>query len=912
MGRTARNRYLCPKATDMKPSFLLILALLWPSSRAAAQPSADLSGPWQVTTALSPTPREVCLPTTLDQAGIGTPTTLQPHLRLPDGSVNKAVMRHLTRRVSYIGPATYERTVDVPRQMAGRPLLFEFERVLWLSRLYVDGHEVGPAQESLSTPHVFSLPRGLAEGRHRLRLVVDNRKQVDLSYEDMAHAYTNETQTMWNGVLGRMRMSVAPRVTDVQVYPDVERRQLRVVLGGRPVRHPRFRLDGRLRPYTRPNDSTFIIPVGRPRLWNEFTPYIYRLTVQADGWQRTVRFGMRRLESRHGRLLLNGERIFLRATLECCIFPLTGCPPTTEEGWRRVFGRAKAWGLNSLRFHSYCPPEAAFSVADEMGFYLQVELPNWTLDIGSNPKAEAYFYREFERIWRAYGNHPSFCFMTPGNELQRDFNYLNTLCRHMKQADPRHLYATTTFTFEKGHGGHPEPEDQFYVTQWTDRGWVRGQGVFDEQPPCFRSDYDSTAAGCAVPLISHEIGQYSVYPNLRETDKYTGTLDALNFKAIRRDLEQKGLLQRADDYTQASGRLAVKLYKEEIERALKTRDFSGYQLLGLQDFPGQGTALVGLVDAFWDSKGLCTERYFRQFCAPVVPLARFDRATWSTTETFRADLEVANYSPTDLTGHALRWAVCRSDGTVLAQGRFAAPPLGKGRLNAVGSIAVPLSAIADADRLTLRVRIVGTDYANTWDFWAYAPCADSPGIVVTTSPDEAIRRATAGERVLLHPARKEQVEGLEGKFLPVFWSPVHFPKQAGTMGLLLRPRHPALAHFPTDLNADWQWWNIVKRSRVMVLDSLGGVQPLIESVDNFVSNRHLALLFEARLGRGGIVVSSTELDADLPEMRHLRYSLTEYMRSPAFAPRQAVDATRLHRLFAATASSETHATSIYE
>ena len=251
-----------------------MLAVLWPSSRAAAQPSADLSGPWQVTTTLSPTPREVCLPTTLDQAGIGTPTTLQPHLRLPDGSVNKAVMRHLTRRVSYIGPATYERTVDVPRQMAGRSLLFEFERVLWLSRLYVDGHEVGPAQESLSTPHVFSLPRGLAEGRHRLRLVVDNRKQVDLSYEDMAHAYTNETQTMWNGVLGRMRMSVAPRVTDVQVYPDVERRQLRVVLGGRPVRHPRFRLDGRLRPYTRPNDSTFIIPVGRPRLWNEFTPYI--------------------------------------------------------------------------------------------------------------------------------------------------------------------------------------------------------------------------------------------------------------------------------------------------------------------------------------------------------------------------------------------------------------------------------------------------------------------------------------------------------------------------------------------------------------------------------------------------------------------------------------------------------------
>ena len=208
---------------------------------------------------------------------------------------------------------------------------------------------------------------------------------------------------------------------------------------------------------------------------------------------------------------------------------------------------------------------------------------------------------EYESIVRNYGNHPSLCLLSVGNELQYDFDFLNAFVAEMKVRDPRHLYTTTSFTFEKGHGGHPEPEDQYFVTQWTDRGWVRGQGVFDAEPPAFNRNYNASTEGIAVPIITHEIGQYSVYPDIKEIDRYTGSLDPLNLKAVRADLEQKGLLDRAEDWLQASGHLAALLYKEEIERAMKTRGISGYQLLGLQDFPGQGTALVGLVNAFWES-----------------------------------------------------------------------------------------------------------------------------------------------------------------------------------------------------------------------------------------------------------------------------------------------------------------------
>ena len=358
----------------------------------------------------------------------------------------------------------------------------------------------------------------------------------------------------------------------------------------------------------------------------------------------------------------------------------------------------------------------------------------------------------------------------------------------------------------------------------------------------------------------------------------------------------------------------MQLYKEEIERALKTRDMNGYQLLGLQDFPGQSTALVGLVDAFWDNKGLCTEAYFRQFCAPVVPLIRLEKATWSGDETLEARVEVANYATETIEGRDIRWQLTTSQGDTIGGGIFPAAHIAKGALSAVGTVSCPLSAVKDAEQLTLSVRIEGTPYRNTWNVWVYGTEVNLPeGVVVTTSVEEAIAKASAGKRVLLHPERKEQVKGIEGKFLPVFWSPVHFPKQAGTMGLLLHPRHPVFRHFPTEMNSDWQWWNVVKRSRVMVLDEMPTVTPLIESVDNFVHNRRLSLMFEAQMGKGSIVVSSIEMATDLPEMRHLLYSTAAYMASEDFAPKADITPQQLRGLFGnSTAEQQTDAMSIYQ
>ena len=872
----------------------ITLALLALPLFVFAQQRLDLSGEWKVSLNNSGD-QTIMLPNTLDGAGIGEPNTLSPALTKPQ-------LSRLTRKHSFIGEAKYQREITITKEMAGKPLELLLERVMWLSRLLIDGQDAGQIQESLVSPHVFHI-KGLTEGKHTLTLFIDNRKLHEISVDNLAHSYTNDTQIMWNGVLGRMELNVAPVITDVQIYPDIEKQQVSIKVRGSAADYG-FTLDGCSVVPTKVGDGEYVLPISNMKLWDEFTPNLYTLTATTlPSSSLSVSFGMRSFKAKGNRLLINGNPTFLRGTLECCIFPLTGTPPTDERGWMKVFTTVREYGLNHLRFHSWCPPEAAFRVADKMGFYCQVELPNWSLKVNQDSATAKFLYQEFDNIIRNYGNHPSLCIISCGNELQPDFKFLNELTHYMKTQDPRHLYVTSTFTFEKGHGVKQEPEDDIFITQWTDNGWVRGQGVFDERVPDFKSDYREAAKNITVPLVSHEIGQYSVYPNIKEIDKYTGILDPLNFKAIRNDLQKKGLLHKANDYLRASGKLAVILYKEEIERAMKTPQQSGFQLLDLHDFPGQGTALVGLLDAFWDSKGLVEPQRFREACAPVVPLAQFDKAVWKADETFTARVDIANYSLESMEGKTICWQLADEMGDVYAEGS------GK-------NISISLNKVSEAKRLELIVSIKDTPWRNRWNIWVYPDVImpQDKQILVTSNIDEAMKALNKGKKVLFSP-KKETVKGLEGKFLPVFWSPVHFPKQAGTMGLLCDPRHPALAHFPTDMHSDWQWWNLVKRSRVMVLDSIAPVSPIVESVDNFVNNRRLAQVFEAKVGKGCLIFSSIDLltDGNLPEIRQMQYSLLKYMQGSEFHPSASLSESQLRSLLLNEATEQkSGATSIYD
>lgn len=834
----------------------------------------------------------------------------------------------LTPTRYYAGVAWYQRDVDVPPEWEGRRVVVHLERPHWETRVWWDDHDLG-AQNSLATPHEYEVREGLTPGRHRLTVRVDNRYVIPVGVN--SHSVSDHTQGNWNGLTGDLRLTASPRVwiEDLQVYPDRARQRLTVrgrlgnrtgpgeaVLDARFVPGPGAGTEAaadpvRTRVTWTDDGGAFEFEVGLRNgapWWDEFRPALHRLVVTLRGHdERELAFGLREVSVLGRQIAINGRRVFLRGTLECCIFPLTGYPPTTVEAWRRILQVCRDHGLNHLRFHSWTPPRAAFEAADEAGFYLYVECPTWAngdTSVGDGRPVDAWIHAEGDRILQAYGNHPSFILMSYGNEPggRNQRRWLGDLVRQWQGKDPRRLYTS-------GAGWPMIPENDVHVTPNARAYPVRAQ--LGETA----GDYRDFLQQQTAPVISHEIGQYCVFPNLDEIPKYTGWLQARNFEIVRDFLEARGMRDQAGDFLRASGRLQTLFYKDEIEACLRTPGWAGFELLDLHDFPGQGTALVGILDPFWDGKGYVTPAAFRRFCADTVTLARLPKRIWTANETFRAPVEVAHFGASDLGAAVPRWRVHDAAGAVLATGEFPAARLTTGQVSPVGTVEFPLSRVTPPAALRLEVVLDGVGgadgaVANDWAFWVYpgsetaaAGGAVPEGVtVVHELGDEARAALERGARVVLLVEPRRVRGNTVGRFDPIFWNKMWFPSQPQhTLGLWMDPGHPLLERFPTSFHADWQWQDLQNRSKPMILDGLPrGLRPLVQVIDDWNTCRKLGLAFEARVGQGALLACSIDVERDLagrPAARQFRDSLLRYAAGPRFQPRETVTFAQLEGVF---------------
>lgn len=848
-------------------------------------------------------PDTIALPGTTDEARKGVPNEARE-------------AAHLTRLYPYAGPAWYQRDIAIPAEWTRRRVALFLERTK-TSRLWLDGTPLG-RQDSLVAPHVYELGP-LAPGRHRITLRVDNAGHAAIGDP---HQISEHTQTNWNGVIGRIGLQVTDPVwlDDVQIYPDAAARRLRVrvTLGnatGRPVTGTISARPcaGMELHFTAAAHGAILEGscelTSSVREWNELAPIVSVLRVElASGPHRDLRdqtYGLRTFQTKGTQCVLNGRAVFLRGKVDNCVFPLTGYPSMEAKEWARLFRIAKEYGINHYRFHTWCPPEAAFQAADEVGILLQPELPNWA---AFGPKAHDEFLRaEGERILRAYGNHPSFVMLSLGNELGGKPEDRAPFVRHFRDLDPRHLYAQGTNNwvskFQEG--------DDYWASFQVNAKHIRGSyattdlplGHIQTGPANTLKDYGAEIAGVPVPVVSHEIGEFQVYPDFAEIPQYTGVLRARNFELAREKLERNGMLPQAADFVQASGALAALCYREDIEAALRTRGLAGFQLLDLQDFPGQGTALVGILNAFMESKGLLSPTRWREFCSETVPLLRLPKYTFTTAETLKATAEVAHYGSADLAAAAL-WTLRDSSGRSIASGRLTGRAIPTGTLTRLGELRIDLKAIAAPARLTLELALENTQARNSYPIWVYPPA------VATTSPRVTIRREwnddtrsllAAGATVLLLPAPQSLPNSIAGSFAPDFWNYGMFkgfaeqrklPVSPGTLGLLTDPRHPALAGFPTDSHSNWQWFYLLMNSRPLILDTLPpGYRPVVQIIDNFERAHRLGVVLEARAGTGRLLICTIDLPGqqDRPEARQLLHSLLTYMESASFAPVHKLD-----------------------
>ena len=781
---------------------------------------------------------------------------------------------HLTRLYAYKGAARYSRTINIPKDWKKKPveLFLERTRPTWV---YVDG-ELVDSCNFISTPQRYLLPKKVKPGKHLLEIVVDNGRGVPDQVYGSSHAYTEDTQTNWNGIIGEICLEVKSE----------ERR----------VKKQRSASEGKA--------NSNVLP--------DFAKDFH-------------------IEGTH--FYANGHRIFLRGKHDAAVWPLTGHVEMSVEGWMKYLGICKEYGINHVRFHSWCPPEAAFVAADSLGIYLQPELPFWGSFDKKDERLMAFLHQEGENILREYGHHPSFRMMALGNELWGDIDKMKEFVDDFRKIAPDKYY-TFGSNYYLGYQGIKEGMDYFTTCRIGGEGWgkynthTRGSfsfadaydgGMINHFHPNSTMNFDEACNKAGIPIISHETGQFQTYPDYREIKKYTGVLHPYNFEAFRRRLAAAGMLSQADDFHKASGLWSVKLYKADIEMDLRTRNMAGFQLLDIQDYPGQGSAFVGILDAFMESKGITTPEEWRQWCSPVVPLLEVEKFCFEDGEKIQAKVKVANYGGSSLYGKKLKWKIGDAEGVMNIF------TYDEGLID-VGVLDEEISADKPT-KLNVSLNIEETEARNSYELWVYPKKAmEKKGVIIAKDlNDEVVKVLEKGGKVLWMPTASShfvaaddtlsQVDNatpytVGGLFQTDYWNYRMFKTicennkkkvSPGTLGILTNPEHPIFKGFPTEMHTNWQWFPVIKESHPLVLDNFAkDYRPIVQVIDNIERNHKLGLVMEWKVGAGKLLVCMSNLEkaARYPEGKAFYQSVIDYMRSADFNPSAEITVDKLKKKLA--------------
>jgi hypothetical protein len=819
----------------------------------------------------------------------------------------------------YLGVAWYQRDIDIPAEWEGKRIELLLERTRWQTDVYLDDKLIG-SNRSLVAPHNFDLGV-LKPGRHLLSIRIDNR-MLSPAYRPDGHGVSDAEGSTWNGIVGRIELSATSPVwiEDAQVFPNIAAKsaQVRVSIGNVTGKAGKGTLSvGTVSvPVTwdRAGCKAVIdVPLAKAGLWSEFTPELQHLSLTLRGGHanhhREITFGVREIKTDVNRILLNGEQLQLRATHDGGGFPLTGYPATDVATWKKIIGICKAWGLNGMRFHSWCPPEAAFTAADELGFYFQPECGMWN-SFDSGGKMLDVLNDETARLLKAYGNHPSLIMLGATNEPAGNYGkQLPGWDKAWREADPRRLYSDGTGRWSPPPAGPGTPFAADYLVTGSPARGPRGW---------FGSDYEESLNtirhGVTVPCIGHEIGQYCAYPDFgiiekfEGKDKYAAFPDGIgsgkvaymhpgNYIIMRDSARAHGLLAQNKALAHASGKFQVACYKEEIEALLRTPSYSGYELLDLHDYLGQGGALIGMLDAFWEEKGYVTAEEFKRFNNTTVPLIRLKDRIFTTDQSLTANAEVAHYGPATLKAVRPTWRISDNKGKTMLTGNLPTCNINRGSGQTLGNISVALSKLPAPASYSLVLELDGTGFSNSWNFWLYPARTkiETPSdVLISSSWDEAKAHLAKGGKVLfLSGAPENPSHDLALTTTPIFWNRLMNPSRTWMLGLLNDSKHGSLAGFPSEDCCDWQWVNLLPKTVAMNMEALSPtLSSVVQPIDDWNRNLRLSMLFECEVGNGRLMVTSFDLSNDAverqPTAASLRKSVLDYMASPKFKPKNKI------------------------
>lgn len=904
------------------------------------------------------------------------------------GEIDKdaPIATRFTRRHTYEGEARISRKITVPDY--GTDRLFVLAERARALRLLVDGEVCAVfRQGTLSTPYIFELT-GTAPGEHEFTFLSDNSYPgMPKAAICNSSAATDETQTNWNGILGECSMYTRPQnfIDSLRVYPRAVKKEEKNKAGGyvldvcvelapgakKVYKDAKIILQSEALAVGELEDTQTLTEIisysgeglaeagtdkeenpktmeiwfrdlplrENVKLWDEDEGNLYEMAVTLDNGMSAedkggstaecrTRFGIRSFgDNGSGRLALNGRAIFLRGEANCAEYPETGHPPMTIPEWKEMLLKYRSYGINFVRFHSHCEPEAAFAAADELGMLLQPELSHWDpKDAFGTEESYRYYRAELVDLLKTYANHPSFVMLTLGNELQAQDEgreRMRELVRTAKRMDPTRLYANGSNAFYGEEGC--DPESDFYTSQSCKDVVIRGtfsgmRGYLNENYPSADRTYDEAMAEIRKeyqkPVFSFEVGQFEVLPDFEELESFHGISDPVNLKLIKKRVEERGLLPTWEKYVEATGELSRLAYREEIEAAMRTRELSGISLLGLQDFPGQGTALVGMMNSHLEPKpyDFARPERFREFFQECRILVKLPHYTYEAGERLIAEVEAANFGKRNIEG-VFCWTLAgkksvsengncepaeiKSKNTVIATGEDTEITICRpGSYTEVGSLDIPLDFVEKNTALTLKVRI--GDSISAYPIWVYRKttpvCPEN--VYETRAFDVKTREILQnGGRVYLSPdADKESLpNSIKTQFTTDFWSVGTFADQEGGMGQLIDTEHPIFKEFPTDFHTDWQWW-IMATKRAVILPL--PMKTIITEMDSYAFLRPMAQMIEFRCLKGKVLLSTMELhkSQQYPEVRALQASIYTYLSGENFEPAEEITEEELSML----------------
>lgn len=904
------------------------------------------------------------------------------------GEIDKdaPIATRFTRRHTYEGEARISRKITVPDY--GTDRLFVLAERARALRLLVDGEVCAVfRQGTLSTPYIFELT-GTAPGEHEFTFLSDNSYPgMPKAAICNSSAATDETQTNWNGILGECSMYTRPQnfIDSLRVYPRAVKKEEKNKAGGyvldvcvelapgakKVYKDAKIILQSEALAAGELEDTQTLTEIisysgeglaeagtdkeenpktmeiwfrdlplrENVKLWDEDEGNLYEMAVTLDNGMSAedkggstaecrTRFGIRSFgDNGSGRLALNGRAIFLRGEANCAEYPETGHPPMTIPEWKEMLLKYRSYGINFVRFHSHCEPEAAFAAADELGMLLQPELSHWDpKDAFGTEESYRYYRAELVDLLKTYANHPSFVMLTLGNELQAQDEgreRMRELVRTAKRMDPTRLYANGSNAFYGEEGC--DPESDFYTSQSCKDVVIRGtfsgmRGYLNENYPSADRTYDEAMAEIRKeyqkPVFSFEVGQFEVLPDFEELESFHGISDPVNLKLIKKRVEERGLLPTWEKYVEATGELSRLAYREEIEAAMRTRELSGISLLGLQDFPGQGTALVGMMNSHLEPKpyDFARPERFREFFQECRILVKLPHYTYEAGERLIAEVEAANFGKRNIEG-VFCWTLAgkksvsengncepaeiKSKNTVIATGEDTEITICRpGSYTEVGSLDIPLDFVEKNTALTLKVRI--GDSISAYPIWVYRKttpvCPEN--VYETRAFDVKTREILQnGGRVYLSPdADKESLpNSIKTQFTTDFWSVGTFADQEGGMGQLIDTEHPIFKEFPTDFHTDWQWW-IMATKRAVILPH--PMKTIITEMDSYAFLRPMAQMIEFRCLKGKVLLSTMELhkSQQYPEVRALQASIYTYLSGENFEPAEEITEEELSML----------------